>query len=104
MALYTKTSAISRRTYYRISQQKKRHVRKNLVLKALQVKMYTNDNTTSLQIFIHNPEAFYAIQHDYYGKVTTSRLVLLRKKHTTFLTKQLAATQINNTASAVFDC
>jgi hypothetical protein len=104
MSIYTKNSLIGRRTYRQIQQIKKRHIKKNLVLKALQVKMYSNDNITNLQVFIHNPDAFYAIQHDYFSGVTRSRVMLMRKKHTTFLVKQLAAFYVPTHIPALFDC
>lgn len=94
MSIYTKNNIIVRRAYHHVSQIKKRHVKKNLLLKALQVKMFANNNTTNLQIFIHNPDTFYTVQHDYFSGVTRSRMLLLRKKHLTFIIKQLGALQL----------
>jgi hypothetical protein len=64
-------------------------VKKNLVLKALQVKMYQSQNTLNLQIFIHNPDAFYAIQYDYYTRITRSRLLQAKNNHLVFVAEVL---------------
>lgn len=81
MLLYTKNKNLMTRTYHQISAWKKRHVKKNLVLKALQVKLYQSQSTLNLQIFIHNPDAFYAIQYDYYTRITRSRLLQAKNSH-----------------------
>lgn len=79
MLIYAPQTQARLKTYHMVHYEKKHHIKKNLLIKALQVKMFSLHQYTNVQITTLNPDVFYAIQHDYYTKVTVSRLLLLQR-------------------------
>lgn len=89
LAMFIRNSRISRRQYTQSSVTKKRNVKKNLVLKALRLKMFTDRTTTNVEAFIHNPDAFYAIQHDFFTSLTRATKPVIKLDGAYHLYKKL---------------